>query len=543
MAWGQSTVAAVGQADEALLQQLAQMGRLTRQQADYARRVGSSVGQSAADVLRLLRLANDDDIARALGHMHQLPTWWPDVSQVDSSALARVPFAFARQHRMLPVGVADDVLQIAIDNPEDGEGRQRLRRYVPGDVQWIVSPRAQLTSAIEMAYHFASNPSAVELERELSRVGTELDGGRLVKLVVADAVERGASDVHFTPAGFALMVSFRIDGVLQLQHVLAPQLHNRVVSAMKVEAGMDIAETRRPQDGSFTLTLAGQSFDLRVSSMPTTHGENLVVRILSLRGDVLPLDQCGFWPEQVTQIEQLMRAPDGLVLATGPTGSGKTTTLYAGLRLINALERNIMTVEDPVEYHVPLVRQVRLNEKAGMSFSSAVKGFLRQDPDVMLVGEIRDPETASMAVRAAQTGHLVPASLHTNDAVGAIGRLRDLEIPSYLLSSTLRGVIAQRLIRRLCPHCRTPVAGTTFRAMGCERCNGTGYRSRLAVGEVLMVDDHLRSLIDEQAGEAAIRRSLLGRGFAPMRRWAQRLVQTGVTDDAELDRVFGEGLS
>jgi type IV pilus assembly protein PilB len=329
--------------------------------------------------------------------------------------------------------------------------------------------------------------------------------------------------------------------MLQLQHVLPSSLHGRVASAIKVEAGMDIAESRRPQDGSFTLPLAGQQFDLRVSSMPTTHGENLVVRILSLRGDVLPLDQCGFWPEQVAQIERLMRAPDGLVLATGPTGSGKTTSLYAGLRLINALERNIMTVEDPVEYHVPLVRQVRLNDRAGMTFASAVKGFLRQDPDVMLVGEIRDAETATMAVRAAQTGHLVPASLHTNDAVGAIGRLRDLEVPAYLLSSTLRGVIAQRLVRRLCSHCRASAGAQRYTAVGCERCNGTGYRSRLAVGEVLVVDDSLRTLIDEQAGEAAIRRSLLSRGFQPMRSWARRLVDAGVTDEAELDRVFGEG--
>jgi type II secretory ATPase GspE/PulE/Tfp pilus assembly ATPase PilB-like protein len=541
MAWCKASGASVAPADENLLRQLSDAGRLTQQQADYGRRVAGSLGQPVADVLRMLRLSSDADIARALGQLHQMPTWWPDVAQIDAAALARLPFAFARQHRMLPVSQADGVVQIAIDNPEDGDARQRLRRYVPGEVQWIVSPRAPLISAIEMAYHFASNPSAAELERELARVGTELDGGRLVKLVLADAVERGASDVHFTPGGFALMVSFRVDGVLQLQHVLSPELHNRVVSAIKVEAGMDIAETRRPQDGSFALSLAGQSFDLRVSSMPTTHGENLVVRILSLRGDVLPLDQCGFWPEQVTQIEQLMRAPDGLVLATGPTGSGKTTTLYAGLRLINALERNIMTVEDPVEYHVPLVRQVRLNEKAGMSFASAVKGFLRQDPDVMLVGEIRDPETASMAVRAAQTGHLVPASLHTNDAVGAIGRLKDLGVPAYLLSSTLRGVIGQRLLRRLCPHCRTPAAGSSFKAVGCDRCNGTGYRSRLAVGEVLVVDDHLRSMIDEQAGEAAIRRSLVSRGYLPMRRWARRLLEAGVTDEAELDRVFGEG--
>lgn len=526
--------------DEALLNRLGEMGKVTAQQAEYGRRVARSMGDPVAQVLRLLRLASDADIARALGHLHQLPTWWPDAAQVDSEALARVPFAFARQHRMLPVTVHEGVLQMAIDDPADANAQQRLRRHVPGEVQWIVAPRAPLSRAIEMAYHFATHPSAAELERELARVGGDLDGGRLIRLVLADGVERGASDVHFSPSGFALMVSFRIDGVLQLQHVLPSSLHGRVASAVKVEAGMDIAESRRPQDGSFTLSLAGQDFDLRVSSMPTTHGENLVVRILSLRGDVLPLEQCGFFPDQVRQIERMMRAPDGLFLVTGPTGSGKTTTLYAGLRLINALERNIMTVEDPVEYHVPMVRQVRLNERAGMTFSSAVKGFLRQDPDVMLVGEIRDAETATMAVRAAQTGHLVPASLHTNDAIGAIGRLRDLEVPAYLLSSTLRGVVAQRLLRRLCGHCRAPAAGTRYRAVGCERCNGTGYRSRLAVGEVLVVNDTLRGLIDEQAGEAVIRRRMLAEGFQPMLSWAMHLVEAGVTDEGELERVLGE---
>lgn len=527
-------------AGDALLAQLGQMGRLTGQQADYVRRVSRSMGDTVPHVLRLLRMVTDVEIARALAALHQLQVWWPNPTEVDSAALAHVPFAFARQHRLLPIGLEGGVLRIATDEPGNTDVAQRLRRHVPDEVQWVVSPRAALISAIEMAYHFVSHPSAVELERELARVGGDLDGGRLVRLALADGIERGASDVHFSPSGFALLVSYRIDGVLQLQHVLINALHARVVSAIKVESGMDIAESRRPQDGSFTLTLAGQAYDLRVSSMPTTHGENLVVRILSLRGDVLPLDQCGFWPEQVEQIERLMRAPDGLVLATGPTGSGKTTTLYSGLRLINALERNIMTVEDPVEYHMPLVRQVRLNDRAGMSFASAVKGFLRQDPDVMLVGEIRDSDTATMAVRAAQTGHLVPATLHTNDAVGAIGRLRDLGVPSYLLSASLRGVIAQRLLRRLCMHCRAPLDGQRFKAMGCERCNGTGYRSRLAVGEVLVIDDSLRTLIDEQAGEAALRHHALTQGFVPMRAWAHRLVEAGSTDEAEVLRILGE---
>ncbi len=526
--------------DEKLLQQLAGSGLLSRQQIDYTRRIGQSMGYGAPQVLRLLRLVSDFDVARALASLHGLTYWLPDPVQVDPDALAQVPFAFARQHRMLPVRSQDGVLHIAVDDPTDLDAQQRLNRHVSGPVVFWVSARGALAAAIEMAYHFASHPSAEELAYELARVGGELDGGRLVRLALADAVERGASDVHFSPSGFALLLFYRVDGVLHLHHVLPNALHARVASAIKVESGMDIAESRRPQDGSFSLNLVGQAFDLRVSSMPTTHGENLVVRILSLRGDVLPLDQSGFWPEQVDQIARLMRAPDGMVLSTGPTGSGKTTTLYAGLRLINALERNIMTIEDPVEYHVPLLRQVRLNEKAGMTFTAAIKGFLRQDPDVVLVGEIRDSETATMAVRASQTGHLVPATLHTNDALSSISRLRDLGVPSYLLSATLRGVIGQRLVRRLCTACRAPVGNGRYRAVGCERCGSTGYRGRLAVGEVLVVDDALRSLIDQQAGEAEMRSSLHARGFVPMRAWAQRLVDVGVTDPEEVNRVFGE---
>ena len=528
---------------EGLLGRLRETGLLSQQQADYAQRVARSLSQPPSEVLRMLQLSTDSEIAQGLADLHGLPYWNPDASMVEADALARVPFAFSRQHRLLPLRVEGGSVHVAVDDPANVDTQQRLRRHLPGKVHWLVSPRGSLSRAIEMAYHFAAHPSADELERELARVGGDLDGGRLVRLALADGVERGASDVHISPSGFALLVYYRIDGVLQLQHVLPAGLHARVVSAIKVEAGMDIAETRRPQDGSFSLSVAGQDFDLRVSTMPTTHGENLVVRILSLRGEVLPLDQSGFWPEQVAQVERLMRAPDGLVLSTGPTGSGKTTTLYAGLRLVNALELNIMTVEDPVEYHVPLVRQVRLNERAGMTFASAVRGFLRQDPDVMLVGEIRDSETASMAVRAAQTGHLVPATLHTNDAVGAIARLRDLDVPSYLLSATLRGVIGQRLVRRLCTACREPAGGARYRAVGCPRCNSTGYRGRQAVGEVLVVDEELRTLIDHQAGEAELRRSLLARGFVPMRTWAQRLVDSGVTDTEEVDRVFGEAFA
>lgn len=521
-----------------LLAQLCARGCLSAQQASHVEQVRRALRMGAVPALRLLRFVGDLDIAQALAQQHGLPFELPQSAGIDPAVLACVPFTFAQQHRVLPLRRVAGTMLVALDDPGQPELLPRLRRHVAGPVQWVVAPTGALAHAIESAYRFAEHPSADALQRELEQPNAGADGARLVQLAVAAAIELQASDLHITPSGFATLLYMRIDGVLQLRHVLPPALHVKIASSLKVACGMDIAESRRPQDGSYSVDHAGRSYDLRVSTMPTTHGENLVVRVLSMHGDVLPLEACGFRPEQVRAIEGLLRAPSGLVLATGPTGCGKTTTLYAGLRTVNALERNVMTVEDPVEYNVPLIRQVRLNERAGMSFASAVRAFLRQDPDVMLVGEIRDGETASMAVRAAQTGHLVPGTLHTNDAIGAVARLRDLGVEPYLLAASLNGVIAQRLLRRTCAACR-PDGGPA--QAGCPRCHGSGYRGRVAVAEVLVVDADMRTLIEQGAPRAHLRTHALSRGYSELRAEAQRLVQSGTTDAAEVRRVLGDG--
>ena len=526
-----------------LLEWLRTQQRLTATQIGHVRQVQSALRLSASEVLLKLRFLGDTDLAEALAGISGLPLEAVDHRTPDPFLLGQVPYVFANRHMVLPLRQHAGRITVATVDPFDERVQTHLSRYLLGEIDWVVAPRAALARAIQVAYHFVQHPSATEVERTLAAGGEQIDGARLIRSVMGGAVEMGASDVHFSPAEFASLVYYRIDGVLRLRHVLPVSAHSRVVSALKIEAGMDIAETRRPLDGSFSFKFLNESFDLRVSSMPTTHGENMVVRVLSASGDVLPLGLLGFDEVQQRQIRQLLSAPHGIVLVTGPTGSGKTTTLYSALRFVNVLENNVMTVEDPVEYNVPLIRQVAMNEKAGMTFAAAIRGFLRQDPDVMLVGEIRDAETASMAVRAAQTGHLVPATLHTNDAIGAVTRMRDLGVAPYMLSASLNGVIAQRLVRKLCTHCRAPVDATPgeFTAVGCPRCFETGYLGRLALGEILEMDDDLREAVNRGASEPELRRLAAARGLVSLRQAGAVLLQAGTTDRAELKRVLGPG--
>ena len=528
-----------------LLDWLRTQQRLSSVQLGHVRKVQAALRLPVSEVLLKLRFLGDLDIAEALAGISGYPLHRADHREADPALLGLVPYAFAKRHGVLPLRVQGALTVVATADPFDDRVVSQLTRYLPGDVSWVVAPRGVLARAIESAYHFAQHPSALEIERSLASGADKIDGSRLVRSIIGGAIEAGASDVHFSPADFASLVYYRLDGVLQLRHVLPAAAHSRLVSALKIEGGMDIAETRKPLDGSFSFNFLNQMCDLRVSSMPTTQGENMVVRVLSAGGDVLPLGLLGFSQTHQQQIHQLLSAPHGIVLVTGPTGSGKTTTLYAALRGVNVLENNVMTVEDPVEYNVPLIRQVAMNEKAGMTFAAAIRGFLRQDPDVMLVGEIRDTETAEMAVRAAQTGHLVPATLHTNDAVGAITRMRDLGVASYLLSASLNGVIAQRLLRKLCLHCRAPVAGSTahyaaqYAAVGCARCHDTGYMGRVALGEVLEINDELQEAINRGASEPELRRIAIEKGFVSLKQSGQRLLHAGITDLSELQRVLG----
>ena len=518
----------------------------------YASRVRQLTKRGLADVLLELRLLGDEELAEAFGTVLGLPVHVPRASDFDADALAEVPYAFARQARVLPLRIEGDALVVATADPLSGDADGRLGRLSSRQLRWVVAPRAQLVRCIESFYHSSQRPIDAEIA-QFARAGSitpGFDAERLVDLLIGAGIQAGASDVHLVPSPMASLVFLRVDGVLQQRYVLPSDAHVRLASVIKVASGMDIAESRRPQDGRMTFTLMQEAFDLRVSVVPTTRGESVVLRILSAEGDVIPLRRLGFTPGQQDAIRRMFAQPAGIVLAAGPTGSGKTTTLYAALRTQSLLERNVMTIEDPVEYAMPLVRQVSVNERTGVSFASAVRAFLRQDPDVMMVGEIRDHESAVMAVRAAQTGHLVPASLHTNSAVGAVIRMRDLGIEPYLLSASIVGVVAQRLVRRLCGACGGAAAGAggshgaadgpRAATRGCARCGYTGYSGRVVVGEVLVFDDGMRELVQAGAGAHEMHRYALAHGMEDMHASGRRLVRDGVTDEAELARVLGD---
>lgn len=525
-------------------QVLIDLGCVSAQMLVYAQGVQAASRKSLSDTLLELRLVTEAELARAIAQANNLPMLPINFADLHASALGEVPYAFAQKFQVLPLRKADGVLWLATASPNLADIKQRLARFTSLPMRWSVAPRGALARAIESFYHFVQRPIERDIEVliETARGTREFDAERLVQLLITAGVQSRASDIHFVPSSLASMVMFRVDGVLQLRHVLPAKAHPRVVSVIKVDAGMDIAETRKAQDGRINFKMLSQSYDLRVSVVPASLGESVVIRILSADGDVLPLDQLGFTPPQRALIERMLNQPQGIVLSTGPTGAGKTTTLYAALRTLNALERNVMTIEDPVEYVVPLYRQVSVNDKAGYGFANAMRSFLRQDPDVMLVGEIRDAESASMAVRAAQTGHLVPATLHTNSAVSAVVRLRDLGVATFLVSSSLLGVIAQRLMRKLCEQCRKPdtlVAGR-YLAVGCPSCLQSGYFGRIAVGEVLLLSNPMRTAIEAGAGVHEMHAQAVSEGMVDLAASALAVVNAGICDMAEMRRVIGD---
>ncbi|MCF8504937.1 MAG: type II secretion system ATPase GspE [Caulobacter sp.] len=448
-----------------------------------------------------------------------------------------LPYAFARRHGVLLLGI-DDRAHIALREGGQTTALIELRRAFGRPLKVDNLSAAAFDRAFSEAYADAGMGVGVGSGAEALDFSEGLDGLldefpttadlldsqddapviRLINGLIAEAARRGASDIHIEPYEAALLVRLRIDGVLQEVLSLPSRVAPMLVSRVKVMARLDIAERRVPQDGRISLTLGGKALDVRVSTLPSRAGERVVMRILDKDQAGLKLEDLGMAPDVHELFLGALREPNGIVLVTGPTGSGKTTSLYAGLGLLNDNRRNILTIEDPVEYTVHGIGQTQVNTKVGMSFAAGLRAILRQDPDVVMVGEIRDPETAQVAVQAALTGHLVLSTVHTNDAVGAVTRLRDMGVEPFLLASTLRLVVAQRLVRKLCPHCRQAYAAdastarqvgvasgqTLYRATGCPACNATGYQGRIGIYEALRIDDRMRRLISENADEDAM---------------------------------------
>ncbi len=466
-----------------------------------------------------------------------------------------LPYAFARDYVLLASrnGVTGGVVEVCVSEATPPAAIAEVTRRF-GRVKLRRMARAELDSAIAKAYagsggdaaqvvdEYESDLDLNQLMLDMPAIEDLLESAdnapviRMINALLTQALREGASDIHIEPFEQVSVVRFRIDG--SLRDIVRPKkaIHASLISRIKIMSHLDIAEKRLPQDGRITLRVGGRPVDVRVSTLPTGHGERAVLRLLDKEAGRLDLNNLGMHPSTQAQFDKLVTQPHGIVLVTGPTGSGKTTTLYAALSRLNASTTNILTVEDPIEYELTGVGQTQVNARIDMSFAKALRAILRQDPDVIMIGEIRDLETAQIAVQASLTGHLVLATLHTNDAAAAVTRLLDMGIEPFLLSSSLLGVAAQRLVRKLCPECKH-FDGEYWQAVGCEQCGQTGYQGRVGVYELLMTTDPIRAQIHERASEAEIRATAMADGMRSMREDGERWLADGTTTLAELMRV------
>ena len=481
-----------------------------------------------------------------------------------------VPFAFARTHGVAVTALRDGAADVAVREDADPSALAELRRVLGVTLHARLVPSAEFDEVLGSLYHGKAGDAAtlagdIAQDVDLSRLLQEIpqiedllesqDDAPVIRLINAlftQALRDGASDIHIEPFETRSVVRLRIDGTLRDLLEPARALHAAIVSRVKIMASLDIAEKRLPQDGRITLRIASKPIDVRVSTIPTGHGERVVLRLLDKQAGRLDLTRLGMNATTLAQVDRLIRQPHGIVLVTGPTGSGKTTTLYSALARLDSKALNIMTVEDPIEYDLDGISQTQINSRIEMSFARALRTILRQDPDVVMIGEIRDLETAQIAVQASLTGHLVFATLHTNDAAAAVTRLIDMGVEPFLLASSLTGIVAQRLVRQLCRECRQPVAvdpaqrrdlgippgiRQTFAPAGCEACGQSGYRGRTGIYELLLVDDALRRLVHDRASEQAIREHAVRAGMKTLRDDGMRWVASGDTSLEEVVRV------
>jgi type II secretory ATPase GspE/PulE/Tfp pilus assembly ATPase PilB-like protein len=487
---------------------------------------------------------------------------------VDSGGIRIVPREFAKRHNLFPVALDKDRkrLILAISDTNNIVALDQVRAQLRGEyeIELRLAGEQEIVRAIEQFYGHELSIDGILHEIETGEIdyqslqasGDEYSQPvvRLISALLADAVERAASDIHFEPEQNFLRIRYRIDGVLRQIRSLHKTYWPAMAVRIKVMAKMNIAETRAPQDGRISLSLTGRQVDFRVASQITTHGENIVLRILDRQKGIVPLDQLGLQPEALTMLKKMIQRPEGIILVTGPTGSGKTTTLYSILNHINHDGINVMTLEDPVEYPMTLIRQTSVNEAAKLDFANGIRSLMRQDPDVILVGEIRDEDTAQMAFRAAMTGHQVYSTLHTNSSLGAIPRLVDIGLSPEIMAGNIIGVVAQRLVRKLCRHCRQPYVAngadckllgvkpdakppTLYRAVGCDHCDYQGYRGRLAIMELLKIDGEIDELMASKATARELLKTALARGFRTLADDGARRVLDGSTSVDELMRV------
>jgi general secretion pathway protein E len=544
-----------------LPQMLIARGAIEPAQLDRAQRLHESSGEALHLILAKLGLAPERELAVCLAELHGLPLaqTYPD------AAIVPLPAKFLREARAIPVAEDGEILVVAIADPADPYPPAALSQACNRPVRAVIGTPSDIEAAIDRLYGNAPVVAAItddagdaEDVARLRDLAAEAPVIRLVNTLIARAVDARASDIHVEPAENALVMRIRVDGVLREIDSPPRRLQAAIVSRIKIMARLDIAERRLPQDGRIKLSVRGKDIDLRVSTLPSIHGESVVMRILDKGAVELELASLGIDGQSLAIWRGLLERPNSVLLVTGPTGSGKTTTLYASLKEITTESRKIVTVEDPVEYRVGGVTQIQVQPQIGLSFAGVLRSILRHDPDIIMIGEIRDVETAEIAVQAALTGHLVLSTLHTNSAAATITRLLDMGVADYLITSTLSGVAAQRLVRRLCPHCREAFAPLPelvaqaglsrhtarpllYRPTGCARCDGTGYHGRTTLFEVLPLSEQIRRLVLRRADAAAIQQAALAEGMRAMAEDGLVKALAGQTSLEEVLRVTREG--
>jgi type IV pilus assembly protein PilB len=540
---------------------LIERGLLTHQQLDEALKEQAVSHNKIGEILVRKGWVTHDDIKKALATQSGIATFDLSGYIIDPEIVKILPEDFARKYKIMPVFVIENNLTVAMVDPSNIFIMDEIQRMTKMKVEPVMAEDLDIRKCQDQYYGGSGSLeeiiASIDKDKlvEAEKLGEDAPVIKIVNYLIIQAIQMKASDIHVEPEEKLLNVRYRIDGMLHRQTSLPKDLAPAVLSRLKIMSGLDIAEKRLPQDGRILMKVGAKSVDFRVSSCPTVHGENIVLRILDKSGVLLGLSSLGFPPKEFNLFKEVISSPYGIVLVTGPTGSGKTTTLYSALQILNKEDVNIMTVEDPVEYQFPGIRQVQVNPKAGLTFAMALRSFLRQDPDIVMVGEIRDKETAEIAIQAALTGHLVFSTLHTNDSSSSFTRLIDMGIEPFLVSSSVLGILAQRLVRRVCEKCREmyepseeilknldldkdTVKDVKFaKGKGCKICADSGYKGRIGIYELLKVTPAIQDLILKRAAAEEIRAVALKQGLTSLRHAVTDKLLAGLTSVEEVFRV------
>lgn len=546
---------------------------ITEDQLQQAQKEQKVTRKQLGSILVRLGFVTEKDLVQALAEQLSIPYVDIEDYELEEEALSLISNKIAQENLVLPLFMIGDTLTLAMANPQDVSTIDSIRHLTGKQIEPVITTESEIRRVIELQFGISAEvtQSMDEVIQTLSAESEIIDEDirpaedlrqmaedapvvKLVNMILAQAVRDNASDIHIEPEEDMVMVRFRVDGILSEIFSPPKNLQAAIISRLKILSEMDIAENRIPQDGRFRIRLDSREVDLRVSTLPTAYGENVVLRILDKSSVLLNVEDLGFSKTNRDRIEQVLSHSYGIILVTGPTGSGKTTTLYSALNRLNSVEKNIITVEDPIEYRIKMIRQSQVNAKAGMTFASGLKAILRQDPDIIMVGEIRDSETANIAVQAALTGHLVLSTLHTNDAVGALSRMQEMGIEPFLLATATIGVIGQRLVRRICPKCREEFKPSDaflkriglvakernfqfFKGKGCTACKGSGYKGRMGIYEILKIDDTIKELIIANVSAEKLRIAAIKNGMSSLKQDGLQKCVKGITTIEEVMRV------